>query len=172
DVTTLSTGVAFWATQRAPGARLTNHSTVGIQARESARAARRAAAGAVGASALAAGVVPFAGNVTGWSQTRKLANRSRRAAAVAVGARARARVSLAVDVAGRAPALEDTVTIIAAGATSVGADTAAVVVVAQTGDVARWLGAAEMARGDTLMTYTLAAVATIVVIIAAASVQG
>jgi len=64
------------------------------------------------------------------------------------------------------------VTIIAAGATSVGADTAAVVVVAQTGDVARWLGAAEMARGDTLMTYTLAAVATIVVIIAAASVQG
>lgn len=141
-----------------------------IQAREGALAAGRAGTGAVGAGPLAARIVALAGDVAGWGEARKLAGATSGAAAVAVGASTGAGVPRAIDVARRALALERTIAVVPARTAAVGADAAAVLVVSDAIDMARWVGAGEVAR-FALVADTVPTAAAVIIIIAAACVE-
>jgi hypothetical protein len=142
-----------------------------IQTREGALAASRAGTGAVGAGSLTARIVALAGDVAGWGEARKLAGATRGAAAVAIGACTGASIPLAIDVARRALALEGTMALVSARAAAVGADAAAVAVASDAIDMAWWVWAAEAAR-IALAAHAVPTVAAVIVIIAAARVQG
>jgi len=73
-------------------------------------------------------------------------------------------------VARRALALEGTIAVVSARTVAVGADAAAVVVVPDAIDMARWGGAVEAAR-FALVAHTAPTVAAVIIIIAAACVQ-